>query len=88
MLRAMLAMHQLEGTQQWDDRMNRLVHTLKQIAIRNADSSTSKAYAYYRTTPGYGDIFSYPKSAEKQRNCKRQALATIGTTSMVTFAIT
>jgi hypothetical protein len=65
MLRAMLAMHQLEGGQQWGNRMNRLVHTLKQIVIRKTDSSTGETYAYYPTTPGYGDIFSYPKSGWK-----------------------
>ena len=65
MLRAMLAMEQLEGRPEWRERMRQLVHTLKRIVICKTDSSTGETYAYYPTTPGYGDIFSYPKSGWK-----------------------
>ena len=65
MLRAMLAMHQLEGNDAWVDRMQRLTRTLEKIAVRKTDPESGKTFAYFPTTPGYGDIFSYPKSGWK-----------------------
>ncbi len=65
MLRAMLAVYQLEDDSLWVTRMEKLVAKLKEIAIRKTDSATGETYAYYPTTPGYGDIFSYPKSGWK-----------------------
>ena len=65
MLRAMLAVHELEGSNVWVDRMRRLVSTLNKIVIRKTDPDTGETYAYYPTTPWYGDIFSYPKSGWK-----------------------
>ncbi|MBI2841770.1 MAG: hypothetical protein HYX78_00050 [Armatimonadetes bacterium] len=65
MLRSMLAMYQLDGDPAWVERMKKLVGTLKKIAIRKTDAETGQVYAYYPTTPGYGDIFSYPKSGWK-----------------------
>jgi hypothetical protein len=65
MLRAMLAMEQLDGNSAWFDRMRKLVAKLKEIAVRKTDAKTGERYAYFPTTPGYGDIFSYPKSGWK-----------------------
>jgi hypothetical protein len=65
MIRAMLAMYQLSGDDIWVERMKKLVGTLERIAIRKKDAATGETYAYYPTTPGYGDIFSYPKSGWK-----------------------
>ena len=73
MLRAMLAVYQLENDSRWIKRMERLVATLKEIAIRKTDPDTSETYAYYPTTPGYGDIFSYPKSGWKITELKTEA---------------
>lgn len=65
MIRAMLAMYQMDKDPVWIKRMKKLVHTLEKIAIRKTDAQTGETYAYYPTTPGYGDIFSYPKSGWK-----------------------
>ncbi|MBI4586169.1 MAG: glycoside hydrolase family 127 protein [Planctomycetes bacterium] len=65
MLRAMMAMYQLDGNEAWVARLKKIVDTLKKIAVRKTDSATGEIYAYYPTTPGYGDIFSYPKSGWK-----------------------
>ena len=73
MLRAMLAMYQLESDSRWVKRMERLVARLKEIAIRKTDPDTGEIYAYYPTTPGYGDIFSYPKSGWKITELKTEA---------------
>ncbi len=62
MLRAMMAMYQLDKDPVWVGRMKKLVSTLQSIAVRKTDPDTGEVYAYYPTTPGYGDIFSYPKS--------------------------
>jgi hypothetical protein len=59
MLRALLAMSEVDADPIWQQRMDKLVATLKRIAIYKDD------YAYFPTTPNYGDIFSYPKSGWK-----------------------
>ena len=75
MLRAMLAMYQLEGDEAWAQRMHRLVRTLKRIAIhvQRSGPGFEEKYVYYPTTPGYGDIFSYPKSGWKVTDLKTAA---------------
>lgn len=73
MLRAMLAMEQLDGDSAWSDRMRRLVATLAEIAIRKTDPETGEKYAYFPTTPGYGDVFSYPKSGWKTTELRADA---------------
>ena len=50
MLRAMLAMHQLEGDDIWVDRMRRLTRTLEKIAVRKTDPANRRnTYAYFPT---------------------------------------
>ncbi len=65
MIRAMLALYQVNPTRMWEDRLKKLVSTLERIVIRKVDPDSGETYAYYPTTPGYGDIFSYPKSGWK-----------------------
>jgi hypothetical protein len=64
-LRAMLAWYDVTKDEVWAERMKAMVSTLVKIAIRKTDPETGKTYAYYPTTPGYGDIFCYPKSGWK-----------------------
>ena len=59
MLRAMLAISQIDDDPIWAERMEKIVKTLIKIAVYKED------YAYYPTTPGYGDVFSYPRSGWK-----------------------
>ena len=59
MLRAMLAISQIDDDPIWMERMEKIVKTLIKIAVYKED------YAYFPTTPGYGDIFSYPRSGWK-----------------------
>jgi hypothetical protein len=58
MIRAMLA-HYYDHDPEWMQRMAKMVNKLREIAIYKDD------YIYYPTSPGYGDIFSYPKSGWK-----------------------
>ncbi len=59
MIRAMLAHYYFDQNPEWMKRLSKLVNKLREIAIYKED------YIYYPTSPGYGDIFSYPKSGWK-----------------------
>ncbi len=87
MLRSMLAMYQLDRDPAWIARMRKLVGTLRAIAIRKTDPETGEVYAYYPTTPGYGDIFSYPKSGWKTTEMLTAAQATMADLPDHTFGI-
>jgi Beta-L-arabinofuranosidase, GH127 len=59
MIRALLAQHDYDGNPEWLKRARKIENRLAEIAISEDN------YVYYPTTPGYGDIFSYPKSGWK-----------------------
>ncbi|MBZ5565269.1 MAG: hypothetical protein LAP13_22970 [Acidobacteriia bacterium] len=59
MIRAMLAHYFVDRNPEWMRRLEKLVNKLREIAVYKDD------YIYFPTSPGYGDIFSYPKSGWK-----------------------
>jgi hypothetical protein len=59
MIRALLAQFDFDGNPDWMKRARKIGDRLAEIAISKND------YVYYPTTPGYGDVFSYPKSGWK-----------------------
>jgi hypothetical protein len=71
MIRALLAQHDFDGNPKWLAKAQRIVRKLEEIGIYKDD------YVYYPTTPGYGDIFSYPKSGWKVTELRRGPQATM-----------
>jgi hypothetical protein len=65
MIRAMLANYYYDHDPEWMKRLAEMVNKLREIAVYKDD------YVYYPTSPGYGDIFSYPKSGWKITELRR-----------------
>jgi hypothetical protein len=65
MIRAMLAEHDADGNPEWLARARKMGAKLAEIGIYKDD------YVYYPDTPGYGDMFSYPKSGWKVTELRR-----------------
>jgi hypothetical protein len=59
MIRALIAEYDHDGNLEWLARARKMANRLAEIGIYNED------YVYFPTTPGYGDMFSYPKSGWK-----------------------
>jgi hypothetical protein len=59
MIRALLAQYDYDGNPEWLARAHKIENKLAEIAIAKND------YIYYPNQPGYGDVFSYPKSGYK-----------------------
>jgi hypothetical protein len=68
MMRAMLAQYYYDGNRQWLTRLDKMFKRLSEIAIHKDD------YAYYPTNPGYGDMYSFPKSGWKGTGLKPEGL--------------
>jgi hypothetical protein len=68
MLRAMLAQYYYDGNREWLARLDKMFNRLAEIAIYKED------YAYYPTNPGYGDMYSFPKSGWKGTGLKPTGL--------------
>lgn len=65
MIRALLAQHDVDSNPEWLNRARKMAAKLAEIGIYKDD------YVYYPTTPGYGDIYSYPKSGWKATELPR-----------------
>jgi hypothetical protein len=65
MIRALLAQHDFDGNPDWMKRASKIGDRLAEIAISKDD------YIYFPTTPGYGDVFSYPRSGWKVKELLR-----------------
>ena len=59
MIRALIAEHDQDGDPEWLARARKIAGRLAEIGIYKDD------YVYFPTTPGYGDMYSYPKSGWK-----------------------
>jgi hypothetical protein len=71
MIRALLAQNDFDGNQEWLAMAHKISQKLAEIGVYKDD------YVYYPTTPGYGDIFSYPKSGWKVTELHRGPQATM-----------
>jgi hypothetical protein len=71
MIRAMLAHYDYDHDPEWMKRLAKMVDRLRGIAIYRDD------YVYYPTSPGYGDVFSYPKSGWRTTELRRGPQATM-----------
>jgi len=67
MIRALLAQNDYDGNPKWLRQARKMGDRLAEIAISKDD------YIYYPTTPGYGDVFSYPKSGWKGTELPRSS---------------
>ncbi len=65
MIRALLAQHDVDGNPEWLTRASRIGNKLREIGIYKDN------YVYFPNTPGYGDIYSYPKSGWKVTELQR-----------------
>ena len=66
MIRACLAEYDHDGNPEWLARARKISGMLAEIGIYRED------YVYFPTTPGYGDMYSYPKSGWKITEIPRQ----------------
>jgi hypothetical protein len=66
MIRAFIAEYDHDGNPEWMARAHRMAGRLAEIGIYKDD------YVYFPTTPGYGDMYSYPKSGWKITELPRQ----------------
>lgn len=81
MIRALLAQHDYDGNPEWIQRARKIGNRLAEIAIAKDD------YIYYPTTPGYGDVFSYPKSGWKVTELLRKPQPNMADVPDDTFGI-
>jgi hypothetical protein len=65
MIRALLAQHDVDENPQWLNRARKMANKLAEIGIYKDN------YVYFPNTPGYGDIYSYPKSGWKVTELQR-----------------
>ena len=66
MIRACIAEYDQDGNPEWLTRARTIANKLAAIGIYKED------YVYFPTTPGYGDMYSYPKSGWKITEIPRQ----------------
>ncbi len=81
MIRALLAQHDYDSNPEWMQRARKIGNRLAEIAIAKDD------YVYYPTTPGYGDVFSYPKSGWKVTELLRKPQPNMADVPDDTFGI-
>jgi hypothetical protein len=66
MIRALIAEYDHDGNPEWLEWARKISGKLAEIGIYKDD------YVYFPTTPGYGDMYSYPKSGWKITEIPRQ----------------